>query len=81
MIVERLADEQTPTMIDILRRAVAWFNDHGIQCPKTMSGNRGADASQACARPAGSFRPWAVNGPRGPLPAINHHQMQPLPLG
>jgi len=35
--VEVLADEQKPTVIGFLRRAVAWFNGQGIECRRVMS--------------------------------------------
>jgi transposase len=34
---EVLADEQTPTVIGFLSRAVAWFNAQGVECWRVMS--------------------------------------------
>ncbi|WP_225323000.1 DDE-type integrase/transposase/recombinase [Synechococcus sp. RSCCF101] len=36
---EVLADEQKPTVIGFLARAVAWFDEQGIECRRVMSDN------------------------------------------
>ncbi len=46
--VEVLADEQKPTVIGFLGRAVAWFNGQGIECRRVMTDNRPANVSKAC---------------------------------
>jgi transposase InsO family protein len=48
--VEVLADEQKPTVIGFLSRAVAWFNDQGIECRRLMSDNGPAYVSKAFAK-------------------------------
>ena len=44
--VEVLADEQKPTVIGFLARAVAWFNGQGIECRRVMSDNGPAYVSR-----------------------------------
>ena len=44
--VEVLADEQKPTMIGFLARAVVWFNGQGIECRRVMSDNGPAYVSR-----------------------------------
>jgi len=48
--VEVLADEQKPTVIGFLSRAVAWFNGQGIECRRVMSGNGPAYVPKAFAK-------------------------------
>ena len=48
--VEVLADEQKPTVIGFLSRAVAWFNGQGIECRRMMSDNGPAYVSNANAK-------------------------------
>lgn len=48
--VEVLADEQKPTVIGFLSRAVAWFNGQGIECRRVMSDNGPAYVSKAFAK-------------------------------
>ena len=48
--VEVLADEQQPTVIGFLSRAVAWFNGQGAECRRVMSDNRPAYVSKAFAK-------------------------------
>ena len=48
--VEVLADEQKPTAIGFLSRAVAWFNGQGIECRRVMSDNGPAYVSKAFAQ-------------------------------
>ncbi len=45
-----LTDEQKPTVIDFLSRAVGWFNDQGIECRRVMSGNGHAYIPKAYAK-------------------------------
>ena len=40
------ADEQKPTVIGFLARAVAWFNGQGIECRRVMSDNGPAYVSR-----------------------------------
>lgn len=47
--VEVLADEQKPTVIGFLSRAVAWFNGQGVECRRVMSDNGPAYVSKAFA--------------------------------
>ena len=47
---ELLADEQKPTVIGFLRRAVGWFNGQGIECRRVMTGNGPAYVSKAFAK-------------------------------
>jgi hypothetical protein len=51
--VEVLADEQKPTVIGFLSRAVAWFNGQGIECRRVMSDNGPAYVSKAFAKALG----------------------------
>ena len=44
--MEVLADEQKPTVIGFLARAVAWFNGQGIECRRVMSDNGPAYVSR-----------------------------------
>jgi transposase InsO family protein len=46
--VEVLAEEQTPTVIGFLGRAISWFNSQGIDCWQVMSDNGPACVSKAC---------------------------------
>jgi len=48
--VEVLADEQKPTVIGFLSRAVAWFNGQGVECRRVMSDNGSAYVSKAFAK-------------------------------
>ena len=48
--VEVLADEQKPTLMGFLSRAVAWFNGQGIECRGVMSDNGPATVSKAFAK-------------------------------
>lgn len=48
--VEVLGDEQKPTVISFLSRAVAWFNGQGIDCRRVMSDNGPAYVSKAFAK-------------------------------
>lgn len=48
--IEVLADEQKPTMIGFLSRAVAWFNGKAIECRRVMSDNGPAYVSRAFAK-------------------------------
>ena len=48
--VEVLADEQKPTVIGFLSRAVAWFNGQGVECRQVMSDNGPAYVSKAFAK-------------------------------
>ena len=48
--VEVLADEQKPTVIGFLSRAIAWFNSQGIECRRVMSDNGPAYVSKAFAK-------------------------------
>jgi len=48
--VEVLADEEKPTLIGFLSRAVAWFNCQGIECRRVMSDNGPAYVSKAFAK-------------------------------
>jgi len=48
--VEVLADEQKPTVIGFLSRAVAWFNGQGVECRRVMSDNGPAYVSKAFAK-------------------------------
>ena len=48
--VEVLADEQQATAIGFLRRAVAWFNGHGMECRQVMSDNGPAYLSRSFAK-------------------------------
>jgi len=48
--VELLADEQKPTMIGFLSRAVAWFNAQGVECRRVMSDKGPAYVSKAFAK-------------------------------
>ena len=48
--VEVLADEQKPTVIGFLSRAIAWFNGQGIECRRGMSDNGPAYVSKAFAK-------------------------------
>jgi transposase InsO family protein len=48
--VEVLADEQKPTVIGLLSRAVTWFNGQGIECRRVMSDNGPAYVSKAFAK-------------------------------
>jgi transposase InsO family protein len=48
--VEVLADQQKPTVIGFLSRAVAWFNGQGIECRRVMSDNGPAYVSKAFAK-------------------------------
>jgi transposase len=48
--VEVLSDEQKPTVIGFLSRAVAWFNSQGIECRRVMSDNGPAYVSKAFAK-------------------------------
>jgi hypothetical protein len=45
-----LADEQKPTVIGFLSRAVAWFNIQGVECRRVMSDNGPAYVSKAFAK-------------------------------
>jgi transposase InsO family protein len=49
---EVLADERGPTAVDFLRRASAWFGEHGVKIKRVMSDNgacyRWGDWSRAC---------------------------------
>ena len=47
--VEVLADEQKPTVIGFLGRALAWFNGQGIECRRVMSDNGPAYISKSFA--------------------------------
>jgi len=47
---EVFTDEQMPTVIGFLSRAVAWFNGLGIECRRVMSDNGPAYASNAFAK-------------------------------
>jgi transposase InsO family protein len=48
--VEVLTDEQKPTVIGFLSRAIAWFNGQGIECRRVMSDNGPAYVSKAFAK-------------------------------
>jgi transposase InsO family protein len=48
--VEVLADDQKPTVIGFLSRAVAWFNGQGIECRRVISDNGPAYVSKAFAK-------------------------------
>ena len=48
--VEVLADEQKPTVIGFLSRAVTWFNGQGVECRRVMSDNGPAYVSKAFAK-------------------------------
>ncbi len=48
--VEVLADEQKPTIIGFLNRAIAWFNSQGIECRRVMSDNGPANVYKAFAK-------------------------------
>ena len=48
--VDVLADEQKPTVIGFLSRAVAWFNGQGIEWRRVMSNNGPAYVSKAFAK-------------------------------
>jgi transposase InsO family protein len=48
--VEVLVDEQKPTVIGFLSRAIAWFNSQGIECRRVMSDNGPAYVSKAFAK-------------------------------
>jgi transposase InsO family protein len=48
--VEVLEDEQKPTVIGFLTRALAWFNGQGIECRRVMSDNGPAYVSNAFAK-------------------------------
>jgi transposase InsO family protein len=48
--VEVLVDEQKPTVIGFLSRAIAWFNSQGIDCRRVMSDNGHAYVSKAFAK-------------------------------
>jgi len=48
--VEVLEDEQKPTVIGFLTRALAWFNGQGIECRRVMSDNGPAYVSKAFAK-------------------------------
>ena len=48
--VEVLADEQQPTVIGFLSRAVGWFNSQGVECRRMMSDNGPAYVSKAFAK-------------------------------
>ncbi|MEY3463896.1 MAG: hypothetical protein RLZZ468_1674 [Cyanobacteriota bacterium] len=48
--VEVLADEQKPTVIGLLSRAVAWFNGQGVWYRRVMSDNGPANVSKAFAK-------------------------------
>jgi transposase InsO family protein len=48
--VEVQADEQKPTVIGFLSRAVAWFNGQGIECRRVMSDNGPTTVSKAFAK-------------------------------
>ena len=37
--IEVLADEKGPTTVDFLSRALAWFNDQGIERRRVLTGN------------------------------------------
>ncbi len=45
--VEVLADEQKPSVIGFLSRAIAWFHSEEIECRRVMSDNAPAYFSQA----------------------------------
>jgi transposase InsO family protein len=47
--VEVLAEEEKPTVIGFLSRAVAWFNGQGFECRRVMSDNGLAYVSKAFA--------------------------------
>jgi len=47
---EVLTDEQEPTVIGFLSRAVAWFNSQGIECRRVMSVNEPTYVSKAFAK-------------------------------
>ena len=53
---ELLADEQKPTVIGFLRRAVGWFNGQGIECRRVMTDNRPAYVSKAFAKACCTLR-------------------------
>ena len=48
--VEVLKDEQKPTVIGFLIRAVGWYNRQGIECRRLMSDNGPAYVSKAFAK-------------------------------
>jgi transposase InsO family protein len=48
--MEVLVDEQKPTVIGFLSRAIAWFNSQGIECRRVMSDNGPAYVSKAFAK-------------------------------
>lgn len=45
--VEIHADETAATAIAVLRRAIAWFANHGVNVEKVLSGNGSAYRSRA----------------------------------
>jgi transposase InsO family protein len=45
--VEVLSDERADTVCDFLRRAIAWFDDHGIRVQRLMTDNGNGYRSHA----------------------------------
>jgi hypothetical protein len=61
--VEVPADEQKPTVIGFLSRAIAWFNGQGIECRRVMSDNGPAYISKS------SLKNLAISAKMGQLPS------------
>ncbi len=79
--VEVLADEQMPTVIGFLARAVAWFNGQGIDCRRVMSENGPAYVFKAFAKACRTL--GAAAYPHQALHAKNERQggtVHPDPL-
>jgi transposase InsO family protein len=55
-----LADEQKPTVIGFLNRAIAWFNSQGIECRRVMSDNGPAYVPKAYAKACRTLGLWHI---------------------
>ena len=87
--VEVLADEQKPTLIGFLRRAVAWFNGQGIACRRVMSDNGPAYVAKAFGKACrtlvfgtsapGPTRPEPTAKPSAMASGRLRHHSDPLP--
>ncbi|MFQ6539329.1 MULTISPECIES: DDE-type integrase/transposase/recombinase [Aphanothece] len=74
--VEVLADEQKPTVIGFLSRAVAWFNAQGVECRRVMSDNGPAYVSRAFAKACRiSGSGTSAPGPTRPEPTARRSDM------